>query len=88
MPLPPGVGHGISDVRTTGGRPFVINTVIRENANRGILVAPSSGPTPINVTIDNVDLIGNGGVGLYIEPGVVGGISKSVIAGNEGSTCS
>jgi hypothetical protein len=75
------VGHGISDVRTDGGRLFVINTVIRNNANRGILVSPSTGATPINVTIDNVHLIGNGN-GLEISAGVIATISRSVITGN------
>ncbi len=76
-----GGGQGILDLRTTGGRLFVSNTVVRNNAAGGIVVQPASGSTRINVSLENVLVEGNGG-GVAARNGPLVTISDSVIAGN------
>ena len=74
-------GRGISDERTTGGRLFVSNTVVRNNAAGGIVIQPASGSTRINVSLENVLLEGNGG-GLAVRTGGLVTVSNSVMTGN------
>ena len=56
--------RGISDERTTGGRLYVTDTVVRNNAGSGIVVLPSSGSTTIQAMLDNVRSERNGSTGV------------------------
>ena len=77
-----GTGRGISDERTTGGRLFVANTVIRNNADSGIVVLPASGSTRITVSLESVRLEGNGNSGLVASRGCLVTVRNSVCSGN------
>jgi hypothetical protein len=56
--------RGISDERTTGGRLYVTDSVVRNNAGSGIVVFPSSGSTTIQAMLDNVRSERNGSTGI------------------------
>lgn len=77
-------GHGIEDVRTTGGFLEVDNTDIVNNLGNAITVAPSSGSTQINVHVSNSRLEGNGNTGLVLGSGARGTIMNSVVSQNLG----
>ena len=77
-----GVAIGIRDIRTTGGKLFITNTVVRDNAQSGVLVFPTSGSTAIQGFLDNVRLEGNGNAGLAASTGSRVTISNSLVAGN------
>ena len=71
--------QGIGDVRTGGGKLFVSNSSIRNNAVAGIGIAPSGGTS--NVVIDNTRLEGNGiGIATANTPSI--SIKRSVLSGN------
>ena len=74
--------RGISDERTTGGRLFVSNTVVRNNTAGGIVIVPASGSTRINASLENALVDGNGG-GVSARTGSLATISNSVITGND-----
>jgi hypothetical protein len=75
-------GRGISDQRIAGGQLFVDGATIRDNAQTGIVIIPSSGSTPIEASIRNVRLVGNQNSGIAIGAGARVTISNSVISGN------
>jgi|ERR1041385_3958707 hypothetical protein len=56
-----GSSRGISDSRTTGGKLFVQNTLIKNNSGSGVL---SAGASAVFTTIDNCQAIGNGAAGF------------------------
>lgn len=73
--------RGISDERNTGGKLFVTDTTIRNTTATGISVAPASGGTTINTTLNNVR-VENCNFGVAIGSGGKAMISNSVFAGN------
>ena len=75
-------GIGINDVRTTGGKLFITNTVVRENSGTGVVVLPSAGSTSIQAFLSNVRLIGNGNAGVAASNGSRVTIAGSLLAGN------
>jgi hypothetical protein len=70
--------QGVADVRTTPGRLFIRNSVIRNNAGVGILAA---GTTGTNVSIENTHSINNA-LGLATGAGNAVKITRSVFSGN------
>jgi hypothetical protein len=74
-------GRGIRDARNNGGRLFVTNTTIRDNALTAIVIESSIGSPRLNAIIDNVRLIGNA-EGLSVNSGALVTISNSLISGN------
>lgn len=77
-----GVGHGINDQRTTGGKLFVSNTSIRNNTGTGVVVLPSSGSTAISAFLSDVRLEANGNSGLAASTGSRVSIRNSFVCGN------
>jgi hypothetical protein len=70
--------QGVADVRSTPGRLFIKNSVIRNNAGIGILAA---GPNGTNVSIENTHSINNS-LGLATPSGNAVKITRSVFSGN------
>ena len=77
-----GAAHGINDERSAGGKLFISNTIIRDNAQSGVVVLPSSGSTAIQAFLHNVRLEGNGNSGLAASTGSRVTISNSLVARN------
>jgi hypothetical protein len=75
-------GTGISDTRTAGGQLFVENSIIRDNNSTGIVIIPSTGSTPIEASIKNVRIVGNGNSGLAAGAGTHVTLTNSVLSGN------
>jgi hypothetical protein len=61
-------GRGIED-RRTAGHLAVTNTMVSDNAQTGILAIPA-GASTLNVTVDHVQMHGNGNSGLAVTNGV------------------
>jgi len=76
-----GTGRGITDERSGGGKLFVTNTTIRNNAGAGIVVLPASGSTRIDVSITDVRSQNNA-AGIAINNGAKAMIFNSVFSGN------
>lgn len=73
---------GISDERTTGGKLFVTNTIIKNNTQSNIGITGISTPA-IAANIDNVKLLNSANEnGLLVSGGNTAAISNSVISGN------
>lgn len=70
--------QGVSDTRSTGGKLFIRNSVIRNNSGTGIL---AGGATTNNVSLENVHSINNG-FGVAAATGNNVSITRSVISGN------
>lgn len=70
--------QGISDARSTGGKLFVRNSVIRNNTGAGIAVA---GAATNNASIENTHSINNA-FGVATATGNRVSISRSVMSGN------
>ena len=77
-----GAARGIDDQRATGGLLFVNHTIVRDNAQSGIVIRPSAGSVAIQAFLDRVLLKGNGNAGLEAGNGSRVTISNSVIASN------
>jgi hypothetical protein len=80
-----GVARGVDDVRTAGGRLFIVNTVIRDNTQQGVQIKPTSGATAILGFLDRVTLTGNASSGLLAGAGSRVCISNSLVSGNPGN---
>jgi len=76
-----GAARGISDERAGGGELYVTNTTVRNTGATGIAVAPASGTTAINVSINNVR-VQNSFFGFAIANGVNAVVNNSVFSGN------
>ncbi len=74
-------GRGIDDARVNGGKLFVTNTTVRNNAGTGIVVLPASGSTRIDVMLDHVRSENNN-FGLAASNGVRAVVVNSVFSGN------
>jgi hypothetical protein len=74
--------RGISDERTTGGRLFIKDTVVRNNAGSGIVIFPASGTTTINAFLDNVRSERNGSTGIVASMNSRMTARNSVASGN------
>jgi hypothetical protein len=74
-------GKGISDERSGGGELSISHTTVRDMAGSGIVVAPASGSTTINATLDNVR-VQNANFGVAAGAGVRMMINNSVFSGN------
>ena len=61
-------GRGIED-RRTAGHLSVTNTIVNDNVQTGILAIPA-GASTLNVTVDHVQMHGNGNSGLAVTNGV------------------
>ncbi len=76
-----GVGRGIEDVRSGGGRLIVTNTTVRNMSGTGIVIFPSAGGTRIDAAIDNVR-VHNCAFGIVASSGARMIVSNSVISNN------
>jgi hypothetical protein len=76
-----GVARGVDDVRTAGGRLFIVNTVIRDCAQQGVQIKPTSGANAILGFLDRVTLTGNA-TGLLAGAGSRVVISNALVSGN------
>ena len=75
--------RGISDERTTGGKLFVTDSIIRNNGGSGIVILPaSSGTTTIHATLDNVRLDGNVLAGISVSNGSRVSMKNCIASGN------
>jgi hypothetical protein len=74
-------GTGVRDARSTGGRLFITNSVIRDNSVSGIVITAPTGSARISTVFDRVQLV-NTGQGISISNGAVLTISNSSISGN------
>jgi hypothetical protein len=72
---------GITDERTTGGKLFVTDTIVRNTTSTGIAISPSSGSTKISATLDNVR-VQNCSFGVAVGSGARVMINRSVFTGN------
>ena len=79
-----GVARGIDDQRTTGGRLFVVNTVIRNNGI-GVQVKPSSGASAILGFIDRCTITANSSSGVLAGAGSRVAVTNSLVSGNPGN---
>jgi hypothetical protein len=77
-----GVGFGIHDARTTGGRLHVTNTSIRTNTGSGIALLPTSGSVAIQAFLSDLRLEGNGNAGVGASSGSRVTIRNSFLCGN------
>ena len=77
-------GCGIDDQRTTGGRLFVVNTILRDNTI-GIRVKPTSGATAILGFIDRCTITGNTSSAVIAGAGSRVAVSNSLVSGNPGN---
>jgi hypothetical protein len=75
-------GRGISDARTGGGQLFVINSVIRNNSQSGIVLVPASGSTTIDVYVRDSYLMSNGNAGIAVTAGAHVNMFHTTMAGN------
>jgi hypothetical protein len=73
--------RGISDERTTGGKLFVTDTIVRNTTATGIVIAPSSGGTAITASLDHVR-VENCNFGVAVGNGGIAMITNSVFSGN------
>ena len=73
--------RGISDERSGGGELSISDTTVRNTGATGIVVAPASGSTRIDVTIDNVR-VQNSNQGFAIAGGIRAMVNRSVFSGN------
>jgi hypothetical protein len=73
--------RGISDERTTGGKLFITDTIVRNTTATGIAIAPSSGGTTIAASIDHTR-VENCNFGVAVGNGGKAMITNSVFAGN------
>jgi hypothetical protein len=76
-----GTARGISDERSGGGELYVTNTTVRNTGSTGIAIAPASGSTAINASINNVH-VQNSFFGMAIGNGVIATVNESVFSGN------
>ena len=76
------LGRGISDLRTGGGQLFVMDSVIRNNGQSGIVIAPSSGSTTIDVLVRNTQVLGNGNGGIVAMRGAHVNVVGSQLSGH------
>jgi hypothetical protein len=75
-------GAGISDERTTGGKLFVTDTILKNNKLSNISIA-GAGTSPIAAFLDRLQLISSSnGSGLSVAAGNNAIIKNSTIAGN------
>jgi hypothetical protein len=77
-----GTAKGIVDQRTGGGELYISNTTVRNTGSTGIGVAPASGSTTINVSMNRVR-VQNSWFGFAIGGGVNAMVNESVFSGNE-----
>jgi hypothetical protein len=73
-------GRGIEDLRSGGGKLWVMNTTIRNMSGTAIALAPASGFTRVDVTISNVRIF-NALFGIAIGSGGRAVVTNSVISG-------
>jgi len=73
-------GRGIED-RRTSGHLAVTNTVVNDNGQTGILAIPA-GSSTLNVTVDQVQMHGNGNSGLAVTNGVRAVVARSSATSN------
>jgi hypothetical protein len=73
--------RGITDERTTGGKLFVTDTIVRNTTATGIAINPSSGGTAITASLDHVR-VENCNFGVAVGSGGKVMISNSVFSGN------
>jgi hypothetical protein len=76
--------RGIDDRRSGGGKLFVTNTTISNNAGAGISVLPASGASNIQVLLNNVRAYNNG-TGAQFGNLVRALIDQSAFSGNTGA---
>src|SRR6266550_3029789 len=76
--------RGISDERTTGGKLFVTDTIVRNTTATGIAISPASGSTRINAVLDNVR-VENCNFGVAVGSAARVMINRSVFSGNVSS---
>ena len=76
------LGRAISDRRSAGGALYVTGTTLRDNAQSGIVLAPSSGSTRISAVVDNCWIQGNGVAGIVVINGCLATVSRTIITGN------
>jgi hypothetical protein len=76
-----GNARGVSDERTGGGEISISDSTIRNTGGTGIAIAPASGSTRIDATINNVR-VQNSNFGLGILGGVRAMVRNSVFSGN------
>jgi hypothetical protein len=74
--------QGVYDSRTTGGELYVQDVVIRDNAQTGLLVLPSSGATQITVNVTRAQMLNNANSGIALGGGVHANITHSNLSGN------
>lgn len=77
-----GGARGITDERTGAGELYVTNTIIRNNGNTGIVVAPVSGTSAVHASITGVESNNNGNNGIFVGNGAQATILDSVFSGN------
>ena len=76
-----GTVRGISDERSGGGELYISDTTIRNVGGTGIGVAPASGSTRIDLSIDNVR-VQNSLHGIVVLNGGRAMVSRSIFSGN------
>jgi hypothetical protein len=74
--------RGITDERTTGGKLAVRSSIVRNNAQSGIVILPSSGATTITVSIDGTSSHNNLNSGFVAGNGSRVTIRDSVASSN------
>ena len=74
--------QGVYDSRTAGGELYVDNVEIHDNAQTGIVVLPSSGSTPISVSISRAQVLNNANSGVVFGGGVHANVMNSNFSGN------
>jgi hypothetical protein len=75
-------GRGISDERTTGGKLFVADTIVRNVGAGGIVVIPNVGNPQIAVAIENVRVHNAGTSAIAILNAARGMVSRSSVSGS------
>ena len=74
--------QGVYDSRTAGGELYVDNVEIHDNGQTGLVVLPSSGSTPISVSVARAQILNNGNSGAVFGAGVHGNVMGSNLSGN------
>jgi hypothetical protein len=74
--------QGVYDSRTAGGELYVDGLEVHDNGQTGLVVIPSSGSTPITVSIARTQLLNNANSGMALGAGVHANVTGSNLSGN------
>jgi len=74
--------QGVNDSRSAGGELYIDGVEIHDNGQTGIVVIPSSGSTPISVTISRTQILNNSNSGVAFGGGVHATVVNSILSGN------